>query len=59
MNVCSAHGEEISYVSENCPACEEIKLIREEYEQQLSELELEADQLAGELQDIKDKFGVN
>ena len=63
MNICSNHGEEIAYNGVNCPACDQIEEIRkelkEEYDAELSDLELDNDDLRGQLEDYKDKYGEN
>jgi hypothetical protein len=62
MSICTHNGEEIAYASIECPACEEIEDIRkelkEEYDEELGNFELENDELRDQIEDLKDKYEV-
>ena len=59
MDICGEHGEEIAYVGRDCPACEQVESLKDEYETTISGLEqdlADADDRIDELTDeLKEK----
>lgn len=59
MNTCSKHGSEIAFSGMTCPACEHIeevkKEVKEEYEQELGNLEDENTELRTAIEDLKNR----
>lgn len=56
MDICGEHGDEIAYAGRECPACEQVERLQDEYKETIDNLEQDLGDADDRIDELTDQL---